>query len=241
VLHDITTQKKMDQIKSDFVAMVSHEIRGPLNSVLMQQKVILDGLAGEVTDKQREILSRASEKINALVNLSSELLDLSKMESGLINMEKQTMALGPVLEDQVENHTPNAEAKSINLVLEPLPELPAVLANRMNMEEVVANLISNAIRYTPDKGRITVSARQDGDYVRINVTDNGFGISPEDQAHIFKRFYRVKDENTRYIIGTGLGLPIVKNILEAHNGRIEVESEVGKGSTFSAWVPIAGK
>lgn len=239
VLRDITVVKQMDQMKSDFVSMVGHEVRGPLNSVLMQHQVILDELAGEITPKQRDILQRASEKISALVNLSSELLDLSKMESGLIHMEKEELALASIVSDQVAFHQIKAQAKAIGLTLQPLPELPPVLANRINMEVVLSNLISNAIRYTPDKGGINVSAQQEADYVRLQVSDTGFGIAAEDLERIFSRFYRVKNEQTRYIVGTGLGLPIVKAIVDAHNGRIEVESQVGQGSTFSVFIPIA--
>ncbi len=239
VLHDITTIKRMDQIKSDFVAMVAHEIRGPLNSVMMQQKVVLDELAGPLTEKQREILGRASEKINALVNLSSELLDLTKMESGLANMEKQRLALGPILSDQALFHSAKAQAKGLTLELAPVAQLPPVLANRMNMEEVLSNLITNAINYTPEGGRVSISADTQGDYVRIRVADTGFGIAADELDHIFTRFYRVKNEKTRYVIGTGLGLPIVKSIMEAHNGRVEVQSEEGKGSTFSVFLPAA--
>lgn len=239
VLHDITTLKKMDQMKSDFVSLVSHEIRGPLNSVLMQHKVILDELAGPVSDKQREILTRACEKINALVSLSSELLDLSRMESGLITQEKEKLQLSPILADQAMFHLPKAQAKHISLELSALPELPPVLANRMNMEEVISNLITNAIHYTPEHGRIILSAESNGDYVCVKVSDTGYGIAPEDLDRIFDRFYRVKNEKTRYVIGTGLGLPIVKNIVEAHNGNIEVKSEPDKGSTFEVCIPVA--
>lgn len=239
VLHDITTIKQVEQMKSDFVSMVSHEIRGPLNSVLMQIKVILDGLAGAVTEKQNEILTRATEKIKALVTLSSELLDLAKMESGLIHMEKEKLALAPLVEDQAAFHRPRAAAKGLSLVLTPLPELSPVLANRINMEEVLSNLIGNAIQYTPENGQVTVSARTEGDYVCVQVADTGFGIAAEDLPNIFKRFYRVKNEKTRLIVGTGLGLPIVKSIVEAHNGRIEVRSEVGKGTVFSVFIPAS--
>jgi PAS domain S-box-containing protein len=239
VLHDITAVKKMDQMKSDFVSMVSHEIRGPLNSVLMQQKVILDELAGGITQKQREILTRASEKLTALVDLSSELLDLAKMESGLIGMQKEALQLSTLLADQTAFHKPRAEAKKIGLELMPLPDLPLVLANRMNMEEVLTNLIGNAINYTPPNGRISVSAQSDGRFVCMRVVDTGLGIAPEELGRIFTRFYRVKNEQTRFIIGTGLGLSIVKSIVEAHHGRIDVQSKEGKGSTFSVFIPIA--
>lgn len=107
------------------------------------------------------------------------------------------------------------------------------------MEVVLSNLISNAIRYTPEKGSITVSAHREADYVCLRVSDTGLGIAPEDLERIFNRFYRVKNEQTRYIVGTGLGLPIVKGIIDAHNGRIEVESQQGQGSTFSVYIPVA--
>jgi signal transduction histidine kinase len=118
--------------------------------------------------------------------------------------------------------------------------MPEVLANKMNMEEVIANLITNAIRYTPEGGKIVVAAGREGDYVRISVSDSGFGIAPEDVGRIFNRFYRVKNEKTRQIIGTGLGLPIVKSIVEAHRGRIQVDSQVDVGSTFTVFIPVIG-
>jgi signal transduction histidine kinase len=108
------------------------------------------------------------------------------------------------------------------------------------MEEVLSNLITNAIHYTPEGGRVTVGARVDGGYLKIHVTDTGFGIAPEDREKIFERFYRVKNEKTRYVTGTGLGLPIVKSIVESHNGRIQLESEVDKGTTFYVILPLIG-
>ena len=212
-----------------------------LNSVLMQHKVILDELAGEITEKQREILTRAYDKISALVDLSSELLDLAKMESGLITMEKENLQLAPILADQAAFHLSKAQAKNISLELTSLPELPPVLANRMNMEEVLSNLITNAINYTPENGRVVLSAECNGDFVIMKVSDTGYGIAAEDLEQIFTRFFRAKNEKTRFVIGTGLGLPIVKKIVESHYGHIEVESEIGKGSTFSVYIPVAQK
>jgi two-component system phosphate regulon sensor histidine kinase PhoR len=240
VLHDITTLKRMDQIKSEFVSMVSHEIRSPLNSVLAQIKVILDGLAGEVTQRQQEILSRASEKVKSLVCLSSELLDLARIESGLISQEKEQLNLSAILADQVAFHGPKAQAKRISLTLEPLPELAPVVVDRRNMEEVFSNLISNAINYTPEGGKVAVSAAMESGYLRASVSDNGIGMAPEDLGHIFNRFYRIKTDKTRFIIGTGLGLAIVKSIVEAHNGFIRVESEPDRGSTFHVYIPCPG-
>ncbi len=238
LLHDITALKKMDRIKSDFVSMVAHEIRSPMNSVLAQLKVLQDGLAGEVTDKQKEILARASQRITALTDLSTELLDLAKIESGLITQEKEAVDMAELLADQAAFHEAKAREKDIGLELSPLPKLPPVVANRPNMEEVLSNLITNAIHYTPQGGRVTVSARVEGHYLRISVQDTGIGIAPEDLEKIFNRFYRVKNEKTMFITGTGLGLPIVKSILEAHNGQIRVESVPDQGSTFHVYLPV---
>ena len=240
VLHDITALKRMDRIKSEFVSMVSHEIRSPLNSVLAQMKIILDGLAGEVTTRQQEILSRASAKVKSLVTLSSELLDLARIESGLISQEKEQLNLSDLLEDQVAFHGAAAQAKRVALELEPLPRLAPVFVDRRNMEEVFSNLISNAINYTPEGGKVVVAAAMESGYLRASVSDNGIGIASEDLSHIFNRFYRIKNDKTRFIIGTGLGLAIVKSIVEAHNGFIRVESEPDRGSTFRVYLPCPG-
>ena len=237
VTHDITTLKKMDQLKSDFVSMVAHEIRSPLNSVGMQLQVILDELAGDITEKQREILDRASKKIKTLGNLSTELLDLAKIESGLITQEKETFNVEIFLQEQVAFFQEAARAKNIRLELDELPEIPPLFANKSNMEEVFSNLISNSINYTPEGGKITIFAAKNKGYLHIMVSDTGLGIPKEDLERIFDRFYRVKNDKTRYITGTGLGLPIVKSIIEAHNGKIKVESELDKGSAFNIYLP----
>ncbi len=238
VLRDITALKKMDQIKSDFVSMVAHEIRSPMNSVLMQMKVIQDGLAGEVSGKQKEILQRASEKIKGLVAMSSELLDIAKIESGLITQEREKLNMGPLLADQVAFHQARAEARKIALENQAPGQLPPIMANRRNMEEVLSNLITNAINYTPEGGRVTVSAGVENDFLVVKVKDTGFGIAHEELEKIFNRFYRVKNEKTRFVVGTGLGLSIVKSIVEAHHGRIRVESKPDQGSIFLVHLPL---
>lgn len=238
IINDITALKRMDQLKSDFVSMVAHEIRSPLNTIGMQLNVIQNGLAGDVTGKQREILGRASQKIKMLSKLSTELLDLAKIESELITQEREGVDMNLLLREQVAFFQEAALAKNIRLELSQLPELPSVLANRQNMEEVFSNLVSNAINYTPDNGRITVSAAAEENHLRFCVSDTGLGIERKYIEQIFERFFRVKDENTRFITGTGLGLPIVKSIIDAHNGKIEVTSEPGRGSEFHVYLPI---
>ncbi|THB73476.1 MAG: response regulator [Desulfobacteraceae bacterium] len=237
VFHDITSLKRVDQLKSEFVSMVAHEIKSPLNSILMQLNVMLDGLAGELTEKQTEILSRSCDRIKSLTNLSSELLDLSKIESGLINQDREELNLVELIQGQVDLHAEKARQHSIELEMSAEETDIPMLGNRINIEEVVSNLISNAIRYSPDGGRIFVTARAKKDSLMISVQDTGLGIPQAELPNIFDRFFRVKNEKTRFINGTGLGLTIVKKIVEAHHGTIEVDSEEGKGTCFSIFFP----
>lgn len=239
VLNDITALKQLDKMKSDFVSLVSHEVRSPMNSLMMQIQVILDGLAGELTDKQREILNRAYGKMGGLSEMVSELLDLSRIESGLISREKEQLNFSALLGEQVTFHKPGADEKGISLDLDTDGTLPAVFANKRGMEEVLTNLITNAIKYSPDGGAISVSARMENEYLRIVVGDTGYGIPEEDLERVFDRFYRVKDENTRTQQGTGLGLSLIKSIVESHHGSIKVASKLGEGTTFTILIPTA--
>ncbi|WP_136795981.1 response regulator [Desulfosediminicola ganghwensis] len=237
LLHDITAAKQIEQMKSDFVSMVSHEIRSPINSVLMQLSVIMDGLAGEVTDKQQEILERASGKIKNLDKLVTDLLDLSRIESGLISYEYEDVDLTALLQDQVSFHSPRADAKKIAIELQLESTLPVITAVPRHMEEIFTNLLTNAIKYSPENTTITVQAKADDSQVYIQIKDSGYGIPAEDIDHIFDRFYRVKDQQTRTIHGTGLGLAIVKSIVDSLNGKISVESTYGRGTAFSIMLP----
>ena len=236
VLHDITALKKIDQLKSNFVSMVAHEIRSPMNTVLAQIHVLMHGLAGEISDKQKEILERCSQKVGALAEMATQLLDLSKIESGLTTEERENLNLSELLFQQLGFHQDQAVQKNISLTAGPIDPNLKIMANPCHLREVVANLLSNAIKYTPDGGCVTLSAVEKDGYACIRVSDTGFGIPAEDLKRVFNRFYRVKNEKTRFIIGTGLGLSIVKSIVEAHHGRVGVESELGRGSIF--WVDL---
>jgi two-component system phosphate regulon sensor histidine kinase PhoR len=237
IIDDITHLKIMDKMKSDFVSMVSHEIRGPLTAILMNIKVLLDGLAGELSKKQIDILSRISVRLNGLVELSNELLDLSRIEAGLIAQNRHDVQLMDILDELMKFFQPRAKEKKVSLVLKKT-ELPVINADPKNMEEVFSNLIINALIYTPEGGEVTVSGGVKGDFVIIEVTDNGYGIAPDEIPRIFEKFYRSKTEKTRNIVGTGLGLSIVKSIIEAHNGSINVKSKEGVGSTFYVRLPL---
>ncbi|RJR43174.1 MAG: response regulator [Desulfobacteraceae bacterium] len=238
VMHDITAMRKVDKLKSDFVSMVAHEVKSPMNSVLAVVKVIQDGLAGSVTEKQVELLGRVSEKIKGLSDLAAELLDLSRIESGLITLEKERLDLTPLLREQAVFHQTRAREKNIVLTLETAVDFRPIIANKRAIEEVISNLLTNAIKYTPEGGKVSISAAEEQDYVRISVSDTGIGISQDKLELIFERFYRIRDDRTRFIAGTGLGLSIVKSIAEAHNGSVKVESQMDRGSTFHVFLPV---
>jgi signal transduction histidine kinase len=237
VVHDITTFKELDEMKSNFVHMVSHELRSPLATIKQQQTVILDGMAGELTEKQRELLSRSQHKIEGLLELINDLLDVAKIESGHGLQQQVPLNIGDVLQEVVSFMKTRAEHQNISLQLDLPPGLPLIQADHRSMEEIFTNLISNAINYSPDGGEVTVSAIAHGNFLEVRVMDTGVGIDAEEIPKIFDKFYRSKHPKTRQVIGTGLGLAIVKGLLESHRGSVEVESTPGVGATFRILLP----
>ncbi len=237
VLQDITSLKELDRMKSDFVAMVSHELRSPVASIHQQLSVMLEGISGDLTERQLRMLKRAKERANGLLDLINDLLDLSKIEAGMVVQYKEPLQLEELLGKVHEAMLPEADAKRLKLQLHVKPPLQSVQGDRNNLEGVFTNLVSNAIKYTPEGGEISIRVTGEGENVKVDVSDSGIGISKEDLSRIFERFYRVKSEKTRQIVGTGLGLSIVKHIVEAHLGKISVESEEGGGSTFTVVLP----
>jgi two-component system, OmpR family, phosphate regulon sensor histidine kinase PhoR len=245
VFHDITHFKELDEMKNDFVRMVTHELRSPLTAIRLQHQVILDGLAGELGDKQRELITRAHAKLQGLLDLINDLLDVAKMEAGRQQMEQVPLGLGQVLTEVVDLLRVRAQEQKVSLVLEVPADLPLIRADHRSMDEVFTNLVSNAINYSPDGGEVRVAALSRGDYVEVLVSDTGIGIEPEEIPKIFDKFYRVKHPKARQVIGTGLGLAIVKGLIDAHRGAVEVESQLGKGTAFRVLLPavsgVAGK
>jgi signal transduction histidine kinase len=217
--------------------MVTHELRAPIAAVEQQLTVILNGMAGEVTEKQEKLLSRAKERTKGLLTLIKDLLDLSKIEAGKMVQYKEPLALQEVIQRVVDFMRTEAEDKKIDLQFSAPAETPLIHADRNSMEGIFTNLISNAIKYTPEKGKVWVTLSEEGGFVKATVSDTGIGIKKEDLTRIFDKFYRVKTTETRQIIGTGLGLSIVKSIVDAHLGSISVESEAGGGTTFTVLFP----
>lgn len=237
VLEDITAFKKLDEMKSDFVNMVAHELRSPLVSIRQQNSVLLEGLAGPLQEKQRDFLEKGTKKIDALLELINDLLDIARIEAGQAVQHQIPIDIGQVLEDMIVLMEPRAKEQGITLTCS-CANLKPVQADPKSIEEIFNNLITNAINYSPDGGRVTVTARGLGEYMEIKVSDTGVGILPEELPKIFDKFYRVKHPKTRQVMGSGLGLAIVKGVVEAHHGTIDVESVPDKGTTFRILLPV---
>jgi signal transduction histidine kinase len=217
--------------------MVAHELRAPLAAVEQQLTVILNKMAGEVTTKQEQLLSRAKERTKGLLTLIKDLLDLSKIEAGMMVQYKEPLSLQDVVQKVVDLMKAEAEAKRLDLQFTFPSGLAMINADRTSMEGILTNLISNAIKYTPEGGTVWVTLNEDGGFIKATVSDTGIGIKKEDLPRIFDKFYRVKTAETRQIVGTGLGLSIVKSIVDAHLGSISVESEEGGGTIFTVLLP----
>ncbi len=239
VLEDITAFKRLDEMKSDFVNMVAHELRSPLVSIKQQLTVILEGLAGPLQEKQKEFLEKGSNKIDTLLELINDLLDIAKIEAGHAVQHHVKVDLEKIIKDTVELMIPRAKKQGIE-VQYLCSNLAPIQADPKGIEEILNNLITNAINYSPEGGKVTINAKGMGEYVEITVKDTGVGISEEELPKIFDKFYRVKHPKTRQVMGTGLGLSIVKGIVEAHHGTIDVESVPDKGTTFRILLPLIG-
>lgn len=238
-VEDITDMKILDRLKSEFVAKVSHELRSPLSTIHEQIAAVLKDMAGEESNDDKLVLARAKEKTSGLISLIGDLLDLSRIETGMVYQEPKPININVILKSIVEFLGARAKSKRQSLILKlPADQLPSLTIDPMAIESIFGNLITNAINYTNEGGEILVTAENAGENIIVNVEDNGFGIDPAYHDKIFEKFFRVKNEKTRYITGTGLGLPIVKGLLNDLGGSIKLDSAPGRGSIFRVTIPV---
>jgi len=239
VLHDMTREKEIAQMKTDFVSNVSHELRTPLASIKAYVEMLLDGEASD-EQTQREFYEIIASQAERLCRLIENILNISRIESGVVRVAREPLNLTVLARQVLSVADPQAKAKRIRLVDRLVDMYQQVEADKDMIHQAMLNLVGNAIKYTPEGGEVTVTTATDearGVGV-FEVSDTGVGISPEDLPHIFDKFYRVRG-HSRMAKGTGLGLTLVKNIIEVvHNGRLSVRSEAGKGSTFSFELPL---
>jgi len=239
-LESARLQREKEVMRENFITLASHQLRSPLASAKQYLVVILAGFAGDVANKQKQMVEKASKYIDELLQLISDWLDMSRIEAGKLTEQFESVAVDAVVSESVELLKPLAEAKNVTLETHFCDGLPAVQGNRESLKQAFTNLLSNAINYNKERGTVTVSTTEQDDCLVVDVSDTGIGISQENVSFIFDQFFRVKAKETRGITGSGLGLPIAKRIIEAHNGSIKVVSELGKGTTFSIFLPKSG-
>jgi two-component system phosphate regulon sensor histidine kinase PhoR len=235
VMHDITPFKEMDQLKSDLIATVSHDLKQPLAVMNGYAELLLMHRQFDTTGIG--FIEMVRKSIQNMRQLIDDLLDLAKIESG-ITLDLTAINIKPLIIECIESLDPAISSKDMRIIVQLPDDLPAVRADASRLQQIMLNLIGNAVKYTQPQGEVRIVIEQRDQMLRIAIQDNGMGISPEDQAHIFDRFYRVRRPETDSIEGTGLGLAIVKSLVEAHEGKIGLESRLGEGSTFSVTLPL---
>jgi signal transduction histidine kinase len=224
--------------KSDFISLVTHELRIPMTSIKGYTDLMIAGMVGPLTEQQREFLDivrRNLERMNVLVR---DLSDINRIESGRMKFECAAFVLREVVEEVVESLSEQIQSRRQTVTVDGPPDLPSVYADRTRTGQVLTNLLSNAHKYTPAGGHLAICLAANGDFAQVAITDDGIGISAKDQARLFTQFFRSEDAAVREQAGWGLGLSIVKKIVQAQGGEIDCQSEHGKGSTFTFTVPL---
>ncbi|TMC68977.1 MAG: HAMP domain-containing protein [Chloroflexi bacterium] len=229
--------ERANRLKSEFLASVSHELRTPMNAIIGYTKLMLDGLDGELTGQQQTDLFRVAQAADNLLGLINGLLDLAKIEAGKMELNVEEVSITEVADEALELVRPHADEKGLQVTaLIPLG-LPTVWADRARVRQVLANMLANAVKFT-ERGSVSIAASAAEGWVTVSVADTGVGITPEAQAYVFDEFRQADSSTTRRYGGTGLGLAISKRLVTLHGGRIWVDSEVGRGSTFHFTLPI---
>jgi two-component system sensor histidine kinase BarA len=236
--------EELDRLKSNFLATMSHELRTPLTSVIGYAEMMAEGLAGPISPEQREYLTTILGKADQLLGLITAVLDVASLESGQLALERTALSLADVVANEIAAFVPQAGRRGIAIQLDARGE-STVFGDRRKIRQIVSSLISNAVKFTPDRGEINVAVRRgplsptndDATAIQLVVTDSGIGISRDQVSKIFEPFFQVDSSSTRAFGGTGLGLTLAKAYVEAHGGRIWVDTSPGQGSTFVASFP----
>ncbi|MCX5805838.1 MAG: response regulator [Proteobacteria bacterium] len=237
-LRDITSLKEINQIKSQFVAMVTHELRAPLAAIEGYLSAYLSQAAGSDPQMYNQMMGRAKQRAHSLLELIDDLLQYSRLEVKSIARKKEHLDISEIIIGTVDLLKVQGTAKNLKFEMDIPEHLPLIEADRTEMEQLFTNLVSNAIKYNVKNGKVMINVRPDGNFLHIAVADTGIGIDEENLPCIFDEFYRVCGPETRYVTGTGLGLSIVKKIVESHFGHITIDSKIGKGTAFTVMLPI---
>ncbi|MBX9951573.1 MAG: cell wall metabolism sensor histidine kinase WalK [Candidatus Obscuribacterales bacterium] len=238
IVHDITERKQIDQMKRDFVAMVSHDLRTPLTSIQMVHSLLAAGAYGDLNEDGKESVEGAQDCCDRLITLVNDLLDLERMESGRMDLSLDSITLSEIIKPSVNMVANASKQKKIELILKTSLD-PMVRADKERIIQVLINLIANAVKFSPENSVIQISTECDERFAFVKVKDEGRGVPENMRSSIFERFKQVKKSDSKDRKGSGLGLAISKAIIELHGGQIGVDSEEGKGSTFFFSLPIA--
>ena len=230
--------RNISKTKSDFVSAVSHELRTPLTSIKGYASILMQGKLGNIPEPVKERLGKINTHSDNLVQLINELLDISRIESGKAEMNLVPCGLSALIDSIHDLLTPQMKDKNIQFIKQVDANIPTLMLDPSQANRIFINLIGNAIKFTPQGGAISVSAKLNNDTVTVDVADTGIGISKNDIGRLFDEFYRVDNVINQNVKGTGLGLPLAKKIVEAHGGRMWVASTVNKGTTFHFTLPV---
>lgn len=242
-LDDISAKKQAEdklletmELKAQFISTVSHELRTPLTAIREGISIVLDGVAGKIKPKQREFLELSKRNVDRLSMLINDVLDFQKLESGRMKFDLSLNDVAKTINEAADTMKLFADKHKVKLLIDIAPDIGQAMFDHNRVIQILTNLLSNAIKFTPEDGKVTLRAARQNNEIVITVTDTGMGIPKDDLPKIFERFYRVKRPG-KEIQGTGLGLPIVAQITTQHQGRILVDSEIGKGTTFTVYLP----
>jgi len=241
ILHDITREKMVERIKTEFVSLAAHQLRTPLSAIKWTLDMLLNGDLGEITVEQKDFIGKTYQSNERMINLINDLLDVTRIEEGKYLYRPTLTDLGTIVQFVMNSCKEEVQRKKLNLEFKkPIPKLPKIILDVEKIRLVVQNLLENAIKYTPSGGKITVSLKhlKDKKEAELQVQDTGVGIPKDQQERVFTKFFRAANVMRLDTGGSGLGLFISKNIVEAHGGRIRFESEEGKGTTFYLSLPI---
>ncbi len=241
VFRDVTKEIEMEKMKTDFYSMIAHDLRSPISVITGYSSLLLDGKAGNLERVQREFIEAMQTRALSMLKLVDEFLTVSKFEASFISLDLAEVNVNDLLEEVVKSLSLIASNKQISVEFKKKERIPKIQADSHKLQKVFSNLLDNAIKYTPEGGSVKINIRRLSSAVRVEVKDSGIGIGKEELKFVFERFKRTHTAKERKIKGTGLGLTIVKEIVNAHKGKVTVESEVGKGSTFIVTLPIGKK
>lgn len=237
VIRNITEMKKVEYIKSQFVSMVAHELKTPMAAVLGFLNIILDPSLQTSPEQQKDYLGRSKNRLQGLLEMVNDLLDISRMEMKTKQRELKLLNIGELVKSTTDFLELETKKRGIEVKTKFHDNLPGILADNNEITRLFTNIIGNSVKYNKENGLIDIEVSKSGNFIVTRISDTGIGMKPEEKAKLFSEFYRIKNEHTRSISGTGLGLSIVKRITESYSGKVEVESEYGKGSTFTVYLP----